>query len=323
MNLIEKIIEEKISRYGIWWLTFFAAISIFTLSWFKNEIVKKITLPFDISFQFDWILLTVSWILLIIFSLWIFELVKEKIYWPIYSIFRNRINLIPRISKWIFQGSFKIIGDFLEITASNSGCLIRDYLYRNFVMSFKLKILNGGRAGIIFRAQNLENYLMLEIVLNDVTYSDGKSSTIIYDIVPWIRFLGSWECFNITPEAYFRKAINLQEDMQKKMKYSSDGLKFNLEVKDYIVNLTIRSDSETEEFHWNIPTHTETNIFKKSPDGIPLANGSIGEPSLGKNNSLDGNFVPKIWFRNKYGRVGFRAHAWQIVRISELKIEKI
>ena len=135
MNLIEKIIEEKINRYGFWPLTVFTILSTFFLSWFKSLVIKWIKLPFEVPTIFEGIILVIGWILLIIFFLWIWEPIKGKILWPIHSIFRNKINSIPRISKWIFQGSLKITGDSLEITASDSGCLIKDYLYKNFLMN--------------------------------------------------------------------------------------------------------------------------------------------------------------------------------------------
>jgi len=302
MNLIERIIEDKIKKYGIWLLALVILFSITFLSWFKS--LNLYDFPFGIPGVFSGIILFIVLIFSIIIFLWLWEWIKEKILLPTRAIFKNKINSIPRISKWIFQGSLKIVGNSLEITASDSGCLIKDYLYKNFIISFNLKILNGGRAGIVFRAQDLENYLMLQIELQDgFKFPDGTVGTRIYDIIPHIRFLGNWETFNIAPEPYHPTSL----------KYISEkGLLINLEVKDCRAILTIKSNNEGEEFQWDIPTHTESNILRHQI-----------EKSEEKIDALEGKFIPKIWFRNKYGRIGFRAYAWEKARISDLKIEKI
>lgn len=310
MNLVERFIEDKIKKYGIKVLIFFIIVSVFLLNWIEGWFNRqRFRLPFYIHTAgfFYGVILFVGLILSLMFFLWFWEKILS-FYLIIFTLFRDKIILIPRISEWIFQGSLNFIGDSLEITASDSGGLIKDYLYKNFLMTFNLKIVNGGRAGIIFRAQDLENYLMLQIVLQDgFKFPDGSVGTRIYDIVPHIRFLGSWETFNITPEPYH----------STRLKYICEkGLLINLEVKDYMAILTIKSNNETEEFRWNIPTHTELNIYRQQV-------ASEESSDITKIDPLDGKFVPKIWFRDRHGRIGFRAYAWEKAVVSDLKIKKI
>lgn len=313
MNLVEKLIERWLKKYTIWPLAIFIFLSVFLLSWLESKSKIWFMPSFDMPGIFYNILLLIGLVLLVIFFLWIWERVLY-LSLEIRTLFKDEINSIPRISKWIFQGSLKIEGEFLEITASDAGCLIKDRLYKNFLMTFNLKILNGGRAGIIFRAQDLENYLMIQIVLADVKYSDDTSGTIIYDIIPHIRFSGNWETFNITPEPYH----------QTKLRYIGErGLLVNLEVKDYVAILTIESNNETEKFHWDIPTHTAANILQQYAVVAEREDRNDRISLHGKVDSLDGKFVPKIWFRDKHGRVGFRAHAWEKAKISNLRVEKI
>jgi len=309
MDIINKFVEKLIGKHNLLVLVISISLSIYFIIllesliefWF-GKFVPQIPESLHIIFS----------LILLLFFLKISLFLWEKfisLYLSITRFFKNnRINSIPIISEWIFQGSFKIIGDSLEVTASNSGCLIKNHQYKNFIMSFNIEIKNGGHAGIIFRAQDLDNYLMIQLVLGD--YIDG-SGTIITDIVPHIRFLGNWETFNITPaypkpEPYHPTKINYYP-----------GIPIVLEVKDEIATLTIKSDNDIEEFRWNIPTHTDPNIRQHLPYRTEKGD------ALTKPDPLDGEFVPKIWFRDKYGRVGFRAHSWEKVIISNLKIEEI
>ncbi len=317
MNLVERIIEYYIKKYGVWLMVFFIVPSAFLVSWFMSLITSQPDFLFNLPATFEVIFLLIGWILLIIISIRLWEKIVVPFYLRVHIIFKNKIDFIPRISKWIFQGSLKTIGDSLELTASDSGCLIKDRLYKNFIMKFNLEILNGGRAGIVFRAQDLENYLMIQIVLADTK----EHGTIIYDIVPHVRFSGNWETFNITymypkPEPYYQptKIINYYH-----------GIPIELEVENNVAILIIKSNNVVEKFKWNIPTHTEANTLRHTPFYKEKQNDNQERKleKLTKPDPLDGKFVPRIWFRNKYGRVGFRAHSWEKMVVSNLKIRKI
>jgi hypothetical protein len=62
---------------------------------------------------------------------------------------------------------------------------------------------------------------------------------------------------------------------------------------------------EDQEFTWNIPTHTEPNIIQR-PE------------AMGGSKSLDDYFASKLWFRNRYGMVGFRAYGLEKAIITDL-----
>lgn len=316
MNLIEKIIENKIRRYGIVLLAIIIILPVFLLSLIRTLFKKWFELPFDIPGALSTTLLFTGLILLIMIFLEMWEKILF-LYRSIRVIFKNKIIFIPRISKWIFQGSLKISGDSLEITSSNSGCLIRDYLYKNFIMSFNLKIPNGGRAGIIFRAQDLENYLMLQVELADVSKINPVSKekisegTVVYDIIPHIRLLGNLETFKID----YREPYNpifLKYDSEK-------GLLINLEIKDCMAIITMMSGNEKKEFRWNIPTHAGPNVIQSPEEKLKIIEGS--EPKI--NMLSKETSASEIWFRNEYGKIGFRAHGLEKAVISGLKIEKI
>jgi len=285
MNPIEKIIDEIIKKYTIANLIISIFISGLIMRFFGSQI--------SIFFKTDENFLSYILILLIAILLnWVQQNLSLIF---LYFTSLKKIDGIPRIEKWEHQGSLKIIGDSLEITASNSGCLIRDYLYKNFIMSFNLKIPNGGRAGIVFRAQNLENYLMLQIEL-----ADTSAGTIVYDIIPHIRISGDFETFKID---------NRESYSNPKLEYDAEkGLLINLEVKDSEAKVTIESNNKVEEFRWNIPTHAEPNIIQRPEKMMD----SLGE-----------KFTSKIWFRDKYGKIGFRAVSLEKAIISNLKVKKI
>lgn len=288
MSIIEEIIKIKLYRLGFWRIVFLFSVSII-LTWI-------LWLFLSINYQSIILAAPDFLITLLVFltSALLFVLVVE-VYERIQPLFefhrRNKtIDGIPQIHKWIYQGSLNI-RDSLEITSSNSGCLIRDNFYKDFTLSCKLKIINGGGVGIIFRAQDLENYLMLQIGLQDENKEkDIKDGQIA--LTPHIRFLGNFETYNIQ---------NHEPFYDTKKAFNSDGEKIWLSVKNLEVLLKIKE----KEFRWNIPTNTEVNI-------IQYANQAIYD-----------SHNPKIWFRNHYGKIGFRAFGLERAIISNLRVEKL
>jgi hypothetical protein len=312
MDITDKLINKLVGRHGLVFLVVFASISTLLIAWLetlaKTYIKQYIS---NIPGILQGILILVLWIFFIKMCQWIWERIIFY-YKLLRQIFRgSRIYSVPQISDWVFQGSLKMAGNSLELTASNSGCLIRDYLYKNFILTCNMKISNGGRGSLIFRAKDLENYLMIQFEL-----ADTPDGTIVQDIIPHIRHSGNFETFKIyhpvyPNEKYFPIAV----------RYSSkDGFLINLKVKDNIVALTL--GDEGQEFYWNIPTHTEQNILNGNPMQIIEPLNKL-ESLTGRTDPLDGIFVPKIWFGNSYGRIGFRAWGLEKIIINNLKIEPI
>ncbi|MBI3385569.1 hypothetical protein HY031_00625 [Candidatus Gottesmanbacteria bacterium] len=80
---------------------------------------------------------------------------------------------------------------------STSGCLLKDYLWRDFEMNFDMKYLLDEKRdtkeysmrylGIIFGAENLDSYYMLELIVEA-----GK----LY-LKPHVRYQGNWEIVDL------------------------------------------------------------------------------------------------------------------------------
>ena len=235
---------------------------------------------------------------------------------------KKLIDKIPPLSKWIFQGSLKIAEDSLAITSSDLGCLMKEVYIKNFIMSFNVKIINGGRVGIIFRAQDLENYLMLQIELAN----KEDKGTIIYDIIPLVRTWGDLEhfrpYFRVGEEFIlkYRKGLKIEGTIEKSdLIYDTNGIIIRLKVKDSAAVLIIESRGKRDEFCWDIPTHTEPNIFqqkRRGPEGEEISDEL-------ENIFPEHKSASEIWFRNKCGGIGFRASDLEKAIITNLRIQKI
>lgn len=187
MGLIERIIETKMSKYGIPLLVAAVLLSIFaadfTIDFFKHFLRSRLGTfqlrSFDWDFRLPQAFDAILFLLVFGVFMWVLIRLLGNLLWPyiiqpLYQWCRyflridKEITGIEGISGWEFQGSLKIQPyRSLEITSSNSGALIKRPLYKDFTMSFKTVIQNGGGLAILFRAQDLENYLMLQIGIRD------------------------------------------------------------------------------------------------------------------------------------------------------------
>lgn len=194
--------------------------------------------------------------------------------------------------KWIFHGlnNIQTNSNTLVIKHSGSGCLLKDYLWKNFEMTFEMKFfsqediqppdnIHDESMGIIFRANNLDTYFMLEIYIKDNDFY----------IKPHVRTDGIWEIVDIKNIG----AISV-----------NDYLNVKLNVQDRTVTLFI---NDRKIYEWFLPTHTEKN----APD-----------PSAIKTQS-EAKTVPAIPFITSYGMVGFRANWFQGVIIKNLYIKTL
>lgn len=76
--------------------------------------------------------------------------------------FRNR----DWPEKWLFSGNPEGIGSSeLFIKWTRAGCLLKDYSWKDFKMSCEVKFLDDfdKTVGLVFRAENLDNYFMIEL----------------------------------------------------------------------------------------------------------------------------------------------------------------
>ena len=208
-------------------------------------------------------------------------------------------------SKWIFNGKTEITTgiDELFVKSSRAGCLLRTHMWKDFKMTFEMKFVDNlmKNVAIVFRAEDLDNYLMLEIFREDRGSSDGKA---IWKsgIKPHVRFKGGWEI--VYPENY--------NDLD-----FSDFTQIVIEVKGDVVKLFYR---QKPKFTWVLPTHVDVNHieagFKENKDGGDDKDMKIiGRETIG--------FVQEIPFRCNYGMVGFRAHPGQGAIIRGLTVEPL
>ncbi len=303
MNIIEEIIKIKLYRLGLRRVTFVFIISstIIYLFWlFISDDYKNIIRDIPYSLK--------TFLFLGIFVMTFGFLVDlyEKIL-PLFEFHKRNRKLfnIPNIEMWFYQGNLIIENNqerkSLQITSSNSGALIKDYRYKNFELKCNLKIENGGGVGIVFRAQDLENYLMLQIGVWDDLDKDWGDKIVV---TPHLRFSGNFETFNI--------------DKREPFFYYNNLAYKNLKNKELPVNLKVFSDEAIlkvngESFTWNIPTHVEPNVIQRP--GSFSSNDSQKE--------LDPKSKSILWFRQRYGMVGFRAYGLEKARITDLNVEKL
>ncbi len=191
--------------------------------------------------------------------------------------------------EWIFNGQSYALSDpsRIVIYSSRAGCLLKKYLWKDFVMSFEMRFLKDSpqkNVGIIFRAKDLEDYFMLEIYLND---NDNK----IY-VKPHVRSHGAWEFIQET----FVGNFDLMQFQKIKLRVD------NVTVHFYI--------SGNKVFEWYLPTHLDINHIEAGVQGTSEETTSIG-------------IIPRIDFRNRYGMIGFRAYPGQGAELKNLNIKTL
>lgn len=203
-------------------------------------------------------------------------------------------------NEWIFNGKTETLQkiDQLHVKSSRAGCLLKNYRWKNLRMTFDMKFEKSRtrhmqNIGLVFRAEDLDNYFMLEI-LQDNDFGNEK----ITGLKPHVRFRGGWELMDID-----EKHLDL-----------SAFKKIILEVEDDIV--TFFYDDEPI-FKWILPTHVDVNHIEA---GFKQKENSDQKDLLGKE-VTEG--VQEIPFRLAYGMVGFRAHPVQGAIIRGLKVEPL
>jgi hypothetical protein len=221
---------KRYTNFSLWELTFFVFFGAFFFYLFKNLLgffnqsnLHIESFPINLFFVIFWIL---------------FFLLGRKIINGIYRYFRSFFNY-EFVEKhwphqWEFQGGIRIwpqMDKALYVTDSNSGCLLKNHYWKNFEMTFQCKFPNGTDnqvIGIIFRAKNLSDYLMVQI-----HHDESQINPHVRMEGIWERIYGNWPVTNLTRNRLFN---------------------VNLKVIDEKVNLSING---TEVLSWFIPTNSD------------------------------------------------------------------
>jgi hypothetical protein len=218
--------------------------------------------------------------------------------WDEYSIVFTANNKNKLIKEWIFQGNPIITTEGLVITNTNSGLLIKpDILWtkrvwKNFEATLKVNFRDQKDAeeqrdykkllGVVFRAQNLQNYFMLEI---------WKMDEFIV-IRPHVRVDGNWDAPILNPKA-------------NTFKYGKNN-DLNLLIKVINSELTLIVDnSEKTSLTWILPSEYEINLRQHEQQ---------------EKKDLKEAAVKKISFRLKAGMFGFRNYGDEIAVVKSLSI---
>lgn len=193
--------------------------------------------------------------------------------------------------KWIFNGCPKLMDEGnLAIQSSRAGCLLENYFWKNFRMTFEMKFMTEHKTiGLVFRAEDLDNYFMIQLSKKHGCFK------------PHIRYRGGWEVFQPVATDIFSNI---------------DSLKVSLEVKNNTAYLELNNHLE---FTWILPTHVDIN-YRES--GVEIKeNGTIND-DINKGMKIAGH-VQEIPFRLGYGKIGFRASPGEGAIIKGLKVESL
>lgn len=241
-------------------------------------------LPFPL-----WIIRFLVWLLLFIL-LWRFW------FWLRENLFKRgkKYSFTHQdwLNKWIFNGYTEVNSSGLFVKSSRAGCLLKQYVWKDFEMEFQMKFeeKHNRYLGIIFRAQNLDNYFMLEIIDRGGIY-----------IKPHVRFQAGWE---------------LMEEKGMGNFDFSDFRKIVLKVKGRVATLYIE-DKLVEELY--LPTHVDVSHIESGTNQAKQGQ-QQEEKSIRPNIPLH---VTEIPFLQSYGMVGFRAHPGQGAIIRGLEIKSV
>lgn len=203
---------------------------------------------------------------------------------------------------WIIQGSPVVNQGGLWFTNSNSGCLInpnRPWPFsKNLRMwkAFKAQIIIefpkvegfNRTLGIIFRAQSLEDYYMIELW--------RENNKDVLEFRPHIRMSGNWD------------APILNSPKTLSVKPSQSLVTLNLNVTSDVMRLTV---DNVNFFEWSLPSKFEANLIQH----VRKENGD--------KNKIEDAAVVKVPFRNKAGMFGFRNYGNELAVIKSLTIEPI
>lgn len=207
--------------------------------------------------------------------------------------------------KWIFNGKTEVTNETsLHVKSSRAGCLLENHYWKDFQMSFELKNSPTEMGlqdliGIIFRAEDLDNYFVLEVQISEQTWNKRK-------ILPFVkaltRYKGGWDATR-------------QEHKGNIPFVYSEFNKMSLKVKGDTAHLFLEG---TLIFTWILPTHVDVNHVEagvRESKREEIEKNAVG-------NTVSGH-VQKIPFRLKPGLVGFRAHMNHGIIVRNLEIKPL
>lgn len=206
------------------------------------------------------------------------------------------------LEKWTFHGLLNTSKFGLKITNCNSGALLNFRWWKNFKMSFEMKLFSNRskdvyRLGVLFRAEDLENYFMVEFIAKKPsTKFVGKNYEM--HIRPHVRQNGKWEVI----EEKKIGSVNIKN-------FIKCGLRADGRICEIFISSRLK-------YSWILPDRTDSSLYPNS-DQNPNGN----------NKNIDRNdtaiFVKRITFLEKYGMVGFRANTNEGAYIKNIEIESL
>lgn len=229
-----------------------------------------------------------------------FILCKDVFGWIHVQLNKDRVytfNSKDWPNKWIFNGKTELKDKaYLFVKSSRAGCLLKNYYWKDFKMSFEMKFQTDRfrpqkAIGLIFRAEDLDNYFMIEI--GQDFYKKGEVS----GLKAHVRYKGGWELTS-TEENTFD---------------FSDFAKVSLEVKGDTARIFFKN---APIFDWTLPTHVDVNHVESGVKDKEEKTENITVRAFV-------GHVQEIPFRLKYGLAGFRAYMKHGAIIRNLKIKPL
>lgn len=287
----------------------YSPLHIFLLSFFKRD-YDIFPLSFSIFRILFWIIFYLSlrmlWTEIVTFYTRFFP----AVYGFNYIDNRSRSNkrkspLTPQkfLQDFIFQGNIKPINDGLMITNSPAGCLIKPVPFllnlgrkwKNFQAELEIEFPKQKQEGfndfigIVFRAQNFDDYFMLEVcrINNDLI------------IRPHVRVNVNWDAPYLNPD--FNMLSNF---------FKSQRENVILSIKAKGNEVSVVEAATNGELKWYLPSHVEANLLQ-------AVGGNQSRTDLSK------TYVGEIYFRNKTGMFGFRNYGNELAFIKSLHIRGI
>lgn len=198
--------------------------------------------------------------------------------------------------KWMYNGSSELIvkPSGLYIKSSRAGTLFKKHLWRNFEMNFDLEFPpysdehTMDYIGIVFRAQDLDNYFMIEI--------NRKKDTNDLRVQRLVRYRGGWE-------TSIEEKIGTITDWTK-------PLQISLTVACHLAKIKANNLS----CEWILPSNVDLSHFES---------GSGAKKDENKPKYSESKSVPEIPFRTGFGMIGFRAYPGQGAIIRNLEIKSL
>ncbi len=214
--------------YLLHWLGYFIYSYPKTPVFIKNSPESIVTVVFLVFLISTFFLIKLLWKR---FSIRVLHL-KNKVYkfkdqdWP---------------DEWMFNGRpYSIGASELFVQSSRAGCLLRNHFWKDFRMTFEIEFFDNldRKFGIVFRAEDLDNYFMLEL--------SNKQN----EIKPHVRYKGSWEIISSIKTESFK---------------STDYIGIVFEVKNSTAYLYVEKKLELT---WVLPTHVDV-MYKESGSDKP------------------------------------------------------